>query len=478
MIRSSLAQNDASEDLTGLDYTYSGGFAQPEPLAKASTVCYNLSMALHTRPIERLRSLLRWTIRQWRLALLLAALLLGLAAEGPPPASLDTQASRLLAGKRFDFVSWEVETLLGKLAHSLVAPQRTMHEPARHDFFLDYLRLVAEIQRLDREIQLVYVDPDEQDPEGATAELRARLAELRAAEEARQPLAEAILEEQTGSILMDAGFGAVGRELPPVGAHFTPLPLLLVVSPRDHIENIFSLDLRHGLDVAQREAIEEEVETTRDVSALVTGIGGLAAYPAMLLESSSLNWVAEVTAHEWTHHYLTPRPLGWHYLDDPETRTINETVASIVGTEAGRQMVARYYPELLPPEPAPAPEEPDEEAPPPEPPAFDFRMEMRETRIQVDDLLAQGMIEEAEVYMEERRQAFVANGYYIRKLNQAYFAFHGAYADEPGAAGADPIGPAVQELRAHSPDLHTFVSRAARVTTLAELQALLDEMGE
>jgi hypothetical protein len=449
---------------------------QPGWLAKASTVCYNLSMAFHTSPIERLRSLLSWTTRRCRLALLLAALLLGLAAEGPPPASLDTQASRLLAGRRFDFVSWEVEALLGKLAHSLVAPQRTMHEPARHDFFLDYLRLVAAIQYLDREIQLVYVDPDVEDPEGATVELRARLAELRAAEEARQLLAEAILEEQTGSILMDAGFGGLGRELPPVGAHFTPLPLLLVVSPRDHVENILDLDLRHGLDVAQREAIEEAVETTHDVSALVTGIGGLAAYPAMLLESSSLNWVADVTAHEWAHHYLTPRPLGWHYLDDPETRTINETVASVVGREAGRQMVARYYPELLPPEPTPAPEEPDEEAPPPEPPAFDFRMEMRETRIQVDDLLAQGMIEEAEAYMEERRQAFVANGYYIRKLNQAYFAFHGAYADEPGAAGADPIGPAVRELRARSPDLRTFVGRIAPVTTLAELQGLLAQL--
>jgi len=54
---------------------------------------------------------------------------------------------------------------------------------------------------------------------------------------------------------------------------------------------------------------------------------------------------------------------------------------------------------------------------------------MRETRIRVDKLLAQGRIEEAEAYMEERRQEFVAHGYYIRKLNQAYFAFHGAYAD-------------------------------------------------
>jgi hypothetical protein len=422
---------------------------------------------------ENLRSLLMWTVQRWKLALLLVALLVGLANEGPPPASLDTRINRLLVGERFDFAGWEVEALLGKLAHTLVAPQRYMDEPARHDVFLAYLDLVADIQQLDWEIQRAYTDPEVDDPEADTIDLRTRLATLRAAEAARQPLAEAILEEQTGSILVDEELGALGREFPPVGSHFTPLPLLLVVSPREHIEKIFSLSLRHGLDVVRREAIEEQVDTSHDVSSLVTGIGGLAAYPAMLLESSSLNWVAEVSAHEWTHHYLTLRPLGWNYETSPEARTINETVASIVGKEAGRRMVARYYPELLPPEPAP--EEPEEETPASEPPAFDFRVEMRETRIRVDELLAHEQIEEAEAYMEERRQEFVAEGYYIRKLNQAYFAFHGAYADEPGAAGEDPVGPAVQELRARSPDLRTFVARIARVTTLAEVQALLGE---
>ncbi len=437
-------------------------------------------MASHQRLVKHLRSLLSWVFQRWALALLLAVLLLSLATEGPPPAKLNTRVNRILAGERFDFAGWEAEALLDKLAHSLVAPQRYMDEAARHDFFLGYLGLVAYIQRLDWEIQRAYTDPEVENPEAATVESRAQLAKLRAAAEARQPLAEAILEKQTACTLVDEGFGILGREFPPVGAHFTPLPLLLVVSPRDHIEKIFSLCLRHGLDVARREAIEEQVDTTFDVSSLVTGIGGMAAYPAMLLESSSLNWVAEVTAHEWTHHYLSPRPLGWNYDAAPETRTINETVASIVGKEAGRRMVAHYYPELLPPEPKPAPEEPEpeEEAPPPEPPAFDFRAEMRETRIRVDELLAQGKIEEAEAYMEKRRQKFVAHGYYMRKLNQAYFAFHGAYADKPGAAGADPIGPAVQELRARSSDLHTFVARVARVTTLAELEALLEEMGE
>ena len=431
-------------------------------------------MATHQKLVKHLRNLLKWAARRWQPALLLAVLSLVLTVEAPPPAKLDTRITRLLAGERFNFAGWEVEALWGKLVHRLVSPQRYMDEPARHDFFLDYLGLVADIQRLEWEINRTYTDPEVEHPDAATAELRDRLAELRTEEETSQLLAEAILEEQTASVLVGDGFGVLGQELPPVGAHFTPLPSLLIVSPRDHIERIFSLGLRHGLNAAQREDIEEQIDGDLGVSSLVTGIGGMAAYPAMMLESSSLDWVTNVTAHEWTHHYLTPRPLGWNYDASSEARTINETVASIVGEEAGRQVVARYYPELLPPEPEPAPEESEEE--PAEPPAFDFRAEMRETRIQVDALLAQGKIEEAESYMEERRQMFVDRGYYIRKLNQAYFAFHGAYADQPGAAGEDPIGPAVRELFASSPNLHTFVARVSGVTTLAELEALVEKM--
>ncbi|HRO24702.1 MAG TPA: hypothetical protein PLR07_10460, partial [Promineifilum sp.] len=56
---------------------------------------------------------------------------------------------------------------------------------------------------------------------------------------------------------------------------------------------------------------------------------------------------------------------------------------------------------------------------------------------------------QAEDYMEQRRRVFLDNGYNIRKLNQAFFAFYGGYAAEPGgAAGEDPIGPMLREIRA------------------------------
>jgi hypothetical protein len=112
---------------------------------------------------------------------------------------------------------------------------------------------------------------------------------------------------------------------------------------------------------------------------------------------------------------------------------------------------------------------------PQEPPAFDFRAEMRETRVTADTLLAQGKIQEAEAYMDNRRILFVENGYNIRRLNQAYFAFHGAYADQlGGAAGEDPVGEAVRNLRAQSKTLAEFVRRIAWVTSYERLLQLVD----
>ncbi len=101
---------------------------------------------------------------------------------------------------------------------------------------------------------------------------------------------------------------------------------------------------------------------------------------------------------------------------------------------------------------------------------------MHETRVTVDGLLAEEKIEEAELYMEERRQFFWENGYRIRKLNQAYFAFYGAYADLPGgAAGEDPVGAAVRSLRGKSDTLADFVKQMSWLTSYEDLLELLGE---
>jgi hypothetical protein len=98
---------------------------------------------------------------------------------------------------------------------------------------------------------------------------------------------------------------------------------------------------------------------------------------------------------------------------------------------------------------------------------------MAKTRIKVDELLAEGKIDEAEAYMEERRQFFVEQGYRIRKLNQAYFAFYSAYAAEPGGAqGSNPIGPMLRDIRDQSPSIRAFLDTVSPITSFADLQGI------
>jgi hypothetical protein len=78
--------------------------------------------------------------------------------------------------------------------------------------------------------------------------------------------------------------------------------------------------------------------------------------------------------------------------------------------------------------------------------------------------------------MEARRLVFWNHGYHIRKLNQAYFAFYGAYADEPGgAAGIDPVGAAVRAFRAKNPSLSAFLDRISWISSYEQLQRLVGE---
>jgi hypothetical protein len=393
----------------------------------------------------------------------------------PNPEESAYQALGVARDYLFDFVGWEASAVLDKALNETLAPQRYMTEEERTQYVRDYLKLVYDIAQLEIQVEELYLDPAVDDPEAASAGLRAERDALRVEQEARQALAEAIIEAQIAGMLAEDGFGVGGQLGPPVEIRFTQPPTILIISPRDRIERTGAYPLEHGLTVDQKERIEGNVDESLGVSSLIVPLGGLAVYPAMLIETGYAPHVFNVGAHEWTHHYLSFYPLGFNYGQTPELYTINETVASIVGTEIGWAVLNRYYPDLAPPPPDYTPRPPEEAAPPEEePPAFDFQMEMRETRIRVDELLAAGKIEEAERYMEARRVVFVENGYAIRKLNQAYFAFHGAYADEPGATGADPIGPALRELRYYSPSLHDFVAQTRSMTTLEEIQVALE----
>lgn len=414
-----------------------------------------------------------------RLLLLWGLLAFLLAPEWPRFGSERHQLELIVGQRHFDFLIWEIDAIQVKATSLLAGGPRYLDEAQQQELVLDYLDLIQQANNLEANIRRVYTDPAVVDPAQATAALQAELALTRHMLVQVQGVAEAVVQEQVAAILVEEGFGLLGQAWPPVWMHMTPLPSLLVLSPRDQIERVYGLPLAHGLSTAVMEEIETAVFDQLDYAALVVPIGGMATYPAMIMETSSLPWLIEVTAHEWAHHWLTFFPLGWYY-GDPQVRTINETVASLVDEEFRDLVLLRYYPDAyIPPVPPARPPDPDEPLVEAEPPAFDFRAEMAETRIQTDELLAAGAIAEAEAYMEERRLFFLENGYRIRKLNQAYFAFYGAYAARPGGAtGDDPIGPLLRDIRAHSPSLRAFMTHVAPIDSYEKLVEVWQELVE
>ena len=104
-----------------------------------------------------------------------------------------------------------------------------------------------------------------------------------------------------------------------------------------------------------------------------------------------------------------------------------------------------------------------------------FTAFMRETRLEAERLLAEGMVDEAEEYMRKRQWELRLRGYYVRKLNQAYFAFRGRYGDSP--ASVSPIGERMRELRSYAADVGEFINWVSEVSTPDEFDALVERVG-
>jgi hypothetical protein len=368
----------------------------------------------------------------------------------------------------FDYVSWTLNAFWVKNQQAVIDIPSYLTVAQQHQMVMDYIHTLDSWNQVSADIQQTYTNPDIHNPDQAAAPLLAQQHNLQTQLNQLGPIAEAVIQQQVSSVLAEQGLSTLGQPLPPVLYHVTPLPMALIVSPRTIIRQDANISLLPDLTLDQITSIEKNVEQNLDVSALVVPVGGVGVYPTMVISSTDLTWLLSTVSHEWTHNYLTVRPLGINYDTTPELRTMNETTADIVGGEISQIVIQRYYPELVP---APQNNQPSQPTPSSHPPPFDFNKEMHTTRVEVDELLAQGKIQEAESYMETRRQFFWDNGYQIRRLNQAYFAFYGAYADvTQGAAGADPVGPAVRALRAKSTTLADFINRIAAMSSFQQLQ--------
>ena len=266
---------------------------------------------------------------------------------------------------------------------------------------------------------------------------------------------ELILEKQVEEVLIGQNI----YDFPPVNLKLDVMPNLLVISPRDRIESIREIMLDYSLTTEEMEDIESTIDDL-NVSSLVVGLGGFGgAYPSFIANDASLQHTVSTAVEEWVHQYLAFRPLGFRYvLDllglvrDYEIATINETVAGMISDEISVMILDKYYPEHEQSEKQPS----------------DFDLEMRDIRLMVDNYLAKGQVSQAEKYMEAMHLQLVSKGYNVRKLNQAYFAWHGTYADE--AASVSPIGIELRQLRNQFDSIKEFLDVVSVITSRQDLK--------
>ena len=409
-------------------------------------------------------------------AFLLAAALFCLALFVPSYPQARDDIGIVIHGHDHDIIGWEMRNFFDKWLSrgaTVFTDDPTVEETIAD--VREYARLTDEIGRIEGAINRAVTLGK---PVSELEEEQKGLALQRDALEAR---VEELIEAQISGILAEEGFswgigflGSDGYLFPPVDFKYDDSPPALVVSPRERIERESTRLLTPGLGITERQDIEEEVEgLDGDYSALVVDTGGVATFPAVVGASGNLQYTLRTVAHEWVHHYLIFYPLGRNYWASGDMVAINETVANIAGDEIGDAVYERHYADKPHPPPTPIPESAPTPTPTPTPPSFSFSREMRETRLRVDSLLAEGQVEEAEAYMEERRLLFAENGYFIRKLNQAYFAFYGSYADRPTAVS--PIGGQVKQIREQSASLKEFLDTMAGVSSHEDLLSLVGD---
>lgn len=375
----------------------------------------------------------------------------------------DASLRSIVEPYRFSYLRWEIHTLPAEinpgLATSIPDPENGMPTVSR------YFRLVEQVNSLKSGIDAVNSGVKTGDVTALRAELEQQETEKSLlTREVEDIIACQIKEALAGEGIYNPVTGCRWH-FPPVSFRLENLPYLLVVSPRDRIESIREITLKQDITLRQMTEIESKVDGL-GVSSLVEALGGYGGtFPTIVTDDADLRFTLDTAVEEWLHQYLAFTPLGFRYVLDVtgiarnyEIATINESVAGMVSREIGEIIRRRYYAQ----DDNTAVKSSNNRT------GFDFNREMREIRQTVDRYLAQGQIEPAERFMEQQRQYLATQGYYIRKLNQAYFAFHGAYADKP--TSIDPIGAELKTLRDRSASLKEFLDKVSAMTGRRDLQ--------
>ncbi len=409
-----------------------------------------------------------FTLGLWALAALL------LIAAGIGRGDSVSELHRASAPYEQDLVRWEITHFPDKWLRQAVGIFSRPDAEERLERVKEFFRVSDDMSAKRREIERALAEGASDDEVAALEEERTRLARRRAE---LSPLVEETLESAISQSADDLGviarFGPV--RWPPVDFAFQEGGHVLVRSPRDDIIRLDDRLLTSDISLPGQDELERTVESLDDnISAIVARIGGVATYPAQVTPDTSLRGALFVASHEWLHHWLIFHPLGRAWFAGGELTSVNETVANIASEELSDRALELLTGEVVVREPWQPPKV-GEPRPTPEPGVFDFRYEMRSTRARLEELLGEGKVEEAETYLEEQRLRFVEEGHNIRKLNTAWFAFHGTYADGP--ASISPIEPQLRTIRADSADLAEFLDRVAVIDEAGELERLAREAG-
>ena len=391
-------------------------------------------------------------------------------ATGAISSDYDARLKEIVKPYEFNLTGWEFEALSYKLEEMLFGDRDIT--AADSQLVLDYFEVRQQVANLEWQIELVINGIES----GNLDELEKQLQGLQEQKEILNQKAEKVLEIQIRDTMAQLDiFNPLDDYLnlditfPPVSFEMEAPPHLLIISPRDRIERIEEVKLSQSITTEEKMAIEAAVEEL-GVSSLVVGIGGIATYPSFVIDTAGLQRTIDIAVEEWLHQYLFFRPLGFYYAMhiagiavNYEIAVINETAVGIASDEIGAVLYQNYY--------APYMEETEENNQPEneqdEEPSFDFYKEMREIRLAVDEYLLNGEIEQAEEFMEQKRLFLISNGYYMRKLNQAYFSFYGTYASSP--TSVNPIGMELKALRQQAASISQFINETAAMTSRENL---------
>ena len=270
------------------------------------------------------------------------AILLLMIKDGRPDTSRRGLIYAQVQGRTFNYIAWELDALWHKAQQALFGFQHYMSDDEAKAVVVDYLQLTARYFELDTQIETHYADAN--DAQNLRA-LQAERDDIQQQRQELQPFVEPIIQQHVATILIEEGFGVGGQVLPPVSFRFVEPPDILIVSPRAYIQQDYAISLE-PLPIEDRVTIENNViQVSPTDAAYITGVGGVGIWPSMVIETRWAAIAYEIVAHEWSHHYLFAFPSGQEYLVRPETRFINETVASVFGNAMAIKILERFYSE-------------------------------------------------------------------------------------------------------------------------------------